>query len=93
MSRPHVGDCPHHPDERVRHDDPFTGRYVHSCGLCGLSGEVRGSAREAETSFLAAVKRERRNRSLKFGEETHLDSIESLMREPPGPRLTRARRI
>ncbi len=92
-TRPHPGDCPHHLDERIARDDPFKGRFQDECGSCGLKGALGGNRRDATRRFDAAVVRERRKRRAEYDEERDLDSIESLMREPPGVRVMRGRRL
>ena len=91
--KPHVGDCPHLPEDRIRGGDPFKGYYQHGCGLCKLRGQVKGSPEEAAKSFDVAVNRERKKRSTSFYEDTHLDSIENLMKKPPDSYMSRARRL
>ena len=93
--RPHPGDCPHHPDERIKRDDPFTGRFQDECGVCGLKGQQSGNRRDARHRFELAVTRARRERRFEDREERHLDSVESLMKAPPGAtaRVLRGRRL
>ncbi len=91
--RPHPGDCPHHPDDRARRDDPFKGRFQDECASCGLVGPMSGNRRDAAKRFEIAVVRERRRRSSEPAEERRLDGIESLMKEPPGVRVMRGRRL
>ena len=93
MGKIHVGDCPHHPDERVRGGDPFINIFRHSCAACGLIGPVAGSAKDAERGFAHVVNRERHKRRSEFYEDTHLDSLENLMKKPPGGYMNRARRL
>ncbi len=91
--RPHPGDCPHHPDERIARDDPFKGRFQDECQSCGLLGALGGNRRDAARRFEVAIVRERRKRRAEYEEERDFAGIESLMKEPPGARVMRGRRV
>lgn len=91
-TRPHPGDCPHVPDERLELASPGeAGEKVWiECQECGLKGRPCGSTNRARYSFSEAIRRERMRRRADL--ELERDRLERLMTGPPaGTRLLRGR--